>query len=30
MEIFFVVSLLFNFLVELKIDGQVQPVRDLY
>lgn len=29
MEIFFVVSLLFNFLVELKIDGQVQPVRDL-
>ena len=29
MEIFFVVSLLMNFFVEYKIEGQVQPIRDL-
>lgn len=29
MELYFAVALLLNFFVELKIDGQVQPIRDL-
>lgn len=29
MEVFFTFSLFFNFIIELKVDGKIQPIRDL-